>query len=206
MTIQWYRSLADILGPLQLPAGISLGALPSGLTPTVRRWSSPDLPDSLDWPLLADRDTTTSSSPAAQWMWDTNPSWSPTELTQKAFEAVHLPGAPRDYHFNLLHAYSRLWDLRRQHPEGLGFLEPLCLLDIQLCEAAADVAREERGPHNGYLSVPAFGYLVNLYRDEGYIVEAIEIAETAHRFGGQGIDLEELQERRVSLESEDAHG
>jgi hypothetical protein len=53
--------------------------------------------------------------------------------------------------------------------------------------------------------VDAFYRLVNLYENEGYLKEALEVARRAGRFNQAHHYFESLQERIARLEAEDAN-
>jgi len=105
-----------------------------------------------------------------------------TELTEQlryTHEALELPGTAHDYHFRLLGAYELLWSRRSLASWALNEVEKLCLLDLELIEAHPLDPGENFDLRE--VGQPAFNQLIQLYQREGYLVEAIEIAERAAR-------------------------
>jgi hypothetical protein len=72
-----------------------------------------------------------------------------------------------------------------------------------LLDARPDIVTNERGGKVWFLRVPAFGRLVFMYEREGFLREALEIAELASRFGQEEQRLAELRVRVARLEDEE---
>lgn len=121
----------------------------------------------------------TSQSPASAY--SSTESKNPSRVIQRCYEALELPGTSSDYHFVVLGALASAWSERRRQPDLYEEVEKLALLDIQIIE---------RGPSDDpemdlrTVSQPAFDRLVELYRGEGYLEDAIIIADRASRFLG----------------------
>lgn len=148
---------------------------------------------------------TTSQSPASAWATSGAEDDLWPNAVRKLYEALELPGSASDYHFALLRTTEVLWGRRRQDPEVLPELERLCLLDIMLLEARPEIARGETGDGQSYgLYVPAFGYLVRLYEQEGLIEDALDIARRGTALGQGPAEVERLKARLKDMEAEHA--
>lgn len=146
----------------------------------------------------------TSQSPTSDWA-TSGPEDAPwPDVVRRLHEALELPGSGSDYHFALLSTTDVLWGRCRQDPDVLPVLERLCLLDIKLLEARPEIARVEREDDESFgLHVPAFGYLIRLYEQEGMIEDALRIARRGTALGQRPADVERLEARLRDLEAED---
>jgi hypothetical protein len=115
-------------------------------------------------------------------------------------EVLELPGTLADYHFAIQKAHGALYGKRRH---SIGILEEfawLCLVDIRLVETYPEVIQSGESTYR----VTAFERLLSLYETEGYIYEAIEVAERGLACKQElSSRLEKLQERAANLKSED---
>jgi hypothetical protein len=124
-------------------------------------------------------------------------------VLRRVYETLELPGEPSDYHFALMGAYEAVWACRREAAGLLDEVEKLCSLDIRLIDARPDIVTNERGGKVSFLRVPAFGRLIFMYEREGFLREALEIAELASRFDQEEQRLAELRVRVARLEAEE---
>jgi hypothetical protein len=154
----------------------------------------------------------TSASPAQEWASRIEEDESSEAILQRLYEALELPGEAKDYHFAIQGSHSALWERyaeqrwRRTKDElwVLPVIERLCWLDIRLIEARPEIVTDERDGERIYYGVGAFNRLIDLYAAEGFIREALGVAERAARFGQGGLELEHLRQRLARLEAEDA--
>jgi hypothetical protein len=91
--------------------------------------------------------------------------------------------------------------MRLEHPEVLQEIERLCWLDIELVEAYPETLEYEPGK---CFRVSTFESLLHLYEREGYLHEAVAVAERGLRCG-QDLSgrLEDLRKRLTAMEAED---
>jgi hypothetical protein len=114
-----------------------------------------------------------------------------------------LPGVLTDYHFAIQGCVGRLWERRRDEPAVLKDVERLSFLDIQLVEAQPDLFDWDSGEKTSLPLIAAFSYLIRLYSREGYVREALEVANRAARLNQLQADRDALQNRFACLETED---
>jgi len=203
----WYPRLAEIPGIRYVPpSGIDRGRLRGvNAKPRIERYRS--VLDGTTHVSAMWGDT--SQSPAAAHgdaAADAGRPRNEAELNKRlrgAYEALELPGSAHDYHFKLLGAYQTLWSSRTLAAWALNEVERLCLIDIELIEAhpldpGEDFDLREVGQ-------PAFNQLIQLYQREGYLREAIQIAERAAHFlrrrPGQG-EPDDPQQHYLQLAEE----
>jgi hypothetical protein len=150
--------------------------------------------------------TSSSASPAKNWLSQPPPeSATPAEILQHLREVLELPGDASDYHFAIQGCFERLWTLRHRHALVVEEVETLCWLDIRLLEALPDTLRfEQAGGTFVYARSIAFERLVQLYERNGYLAEALDVAQRATRFHADDTILKPLLERLARIEAE--HG
>jgi hypothetical protein len=202
--IEWFRCFADV-------PGVNYAG-----DPQVRRASLPERDAkprphthtfdgeeivSLTWSL---KDGTTSSSPAARHGYAAGEL--PKDAAAEAFarllgEVLELPGTPSDYHFAILRCTDELWKRRREEPAVLPEIERLCLLDLALVEARPAAVSHERNGKQEFFRIPAFTYLIQLYEDNGFLGDAMEVGKRAIRYQ-QDVDVSALQARLDLVEAE----
>jgi hypothetical protein len=146
----------------------------------------------------------TSQSPAAAWASSGSPDASWSDRVTRLYETLELPGSGSDYHLAINSTVDALWDSRRQDPDVLPVLERLCLLDIKLIEAHPEIGQYANGENSFSLYAPAFGHLIRLYEREGYVKEALKVAQLGVALGQRPVDAERLEMRLRELEAEDA--
>lgn len=198
--------MGDIPGlDYEPPVPIDRTALPNhDAVPRIGRYGF-DGRESLSW----DYDEfSTSASPAHGVAFSDNDRELATKtVLRRLWEGLELPGEPSDYHFAIQTAAAALWGRRNAEPEVLESFEYLNLLDIRLIEAVPDAVRDEYADaHAGrseFYAVSAFSNLINLYSREGFVREALGVAEVAERFGQGEHAVAELQERLAALQAED---
>lgn len=127
-----------------------------------------------------------------------------SRLLKNVYEGLELPGEPSDYHFLIQGCANELWGRRRQEPEVLEKVERLCWLDIRLIEARLDAVSDEFSDEPRFYQVLAFAILINMYEREGFLHEALDVAERAARFGQVNEAQDRLLERIAAAEAEDA--
>lgn len=187
----WYRRLAEV------PGANYAGSLAVNRSQLPFVNCVPELAyGSLRWP-SADG---ISRSPAASHRCDTQDT--PGEVVKATQEALELPGEPRDYHFRVLGCIENLWRRRREDFSLLDQIEWFCWVDVQLVEAVPRVLKFGDGDHD-WARAPAFGHLVRLREQEGFVREALEVVERGQRLGQHFAGLERLQTRMAELEAED---
>lgn len=152
----------------------------------------------------------TSASPAASWITQPRKGESSAQTTlRQLYEVLELPGTLVDYHFAIQACCTKLWDwkTRRREPWVLLNLEKLCLLSIRLVNTFPDVITSDSDQKDvpQYYGVTAFWILIQLYKQEGYLHEAVEIARQAVNFDQQHEALNELLKRISQLEVEVEH-
>lgn len=203
---RWYRRLADVPGVGYAGnSSIDRGRLPGvNARPEVRTYEfGGKRHTSLSWPTA---DGSTSASPAQSW---TSPPRRGEQESDTALrhlhEALELPGVLSDYHFAIQQCCEMLWQHRLQTPHVLPALEELCMLDIRLIETYPEIIRFENRDHTvQYALVRAYGYLIRLYEREGYLHEALDLAQREARFRPDETRarVEELQRRIAAVSAE----
>jgi len=125
---------------------------------------------------------------------------SPQALLRRLEEALELPGELLDYHFAIQTCATSIYKMSPKHPEVLQDVERLCGLDIELVEAYPEIIEFEPGKR---FRVSTFESLLHLYEREGYLHEAMEVAERGLRCG-QDLSgrLEDLRARLAAMEAE----
>ncbi|MBS1676689.1 MAG: hypothetical protein JST08_04800 [Actinobacteria bacterium] len=154
----------------------------------------------------SDEEGETSATPAQQYRdGDFGEAKTVDEVLQQLGEALELPGNPSDYHFLIAAAQERLWKFRFREPKALAEIERLCFLDIELVRARPGIIAPYR-EGEPTLHMAVFESLNRLYSKEGYLTELQEVQRMAVEEFGQrkGPRLDEVQERLVVLEAEDA--
>ena len=132
---------------------------------------------------------------------DATPSTS--KFLQRLWEGLELPGRPYDYHVAIERAREGLWSRKLDEPEAVETVESLAWLDIRLvlaCPYAVLVQTSEGDQH--FYGVSAFDRLIRLYRTEGFMREALEVAELAERFSSSPKLLDDLRARLEAMRSE----
>jgi hypothetical protein len=204
--IKWFRSFAEVPSVeykgnpgLYHPQSSSHTPLPQSGYPAI----AGTYRDTLIWPMLFGTGTT-SASPVKQWTTQPREGESPAQTKlRQLYESLELPGELLDYHFAIQGCCSELWRLRREEPWVFAELERLCWLDIRLIQAYPNImqANNERE----FLLVTTLQYLISLYEQEGYLYEALQVAEIAAKFNQQGPALERIKLHIANLEAEGAN-
>lgn len=107
-----------------------------------------------------------------------------------------------DIHFAILHCCGTLWSQRKREPWVIKEIERLSLKDIDLVEKHSDIIFIQK---DMYAYVPAFKDLIALYEKEGYIEDALKIAEKAMKLNQNYLKnkYEELSLKVKRLHEED---
>ena len=118
-------------------------------------------------------------------------------------EALELPGSLSDYHFAIQRAAETAYKGRQEDPALIGEAERLWWLDVELVETHPSTVRR---PQDESYRVNAYERLVQLYEGEGYLTEAMEIAERGLASGQQHLSptAERLRANLAELEAEEA--
>ncbi len=203
--IRWFKSLADVSGVSYVtPHGIDRAALPGhdavpevfeyGFEGVERRglwWSTPD-------------GGKTSASPAQQRAYEDQEEATARDKVRRLREALELPGTVSDYHFAVQQAAETAYKERREDPPALvEEAERLWWLDIELIEAHPRTLEYSPGE---FYRVAAYERLARLYEGEGYLHEALEIAERGLGVGQEHLSpaVERLRANLAELEAEEA--
>lgn len=157
--------------------------------------------ESLWWP---EKQGGTSASPAHGRAFGDSRDVRASSMLQNVYEGLELPGEPSDYHFLIQSCASEMWKRRREEPEMLEEVERLCKLDIQLVQARPDAVSDQYSEQPTFYAILAFGILIDMYDREGQLAEALEVAESAARFGQAEKERIELKERIAAVENEDS--
>jgi hypothetical protein len=200
--MKWFRRLAEVPGiSYEGSARMNRNKLTGrNAKPTVETAEfSGEPPTYLSWPLSSDGFY---SSPVRRYSFGDAKETSPAELTRRIEEALELPGELADYHAAILAFCGAAYGARKAHPKLLQELVRFCLLDIDLVETYPESITfgDEQ-----YMHVPAFSILIGLYQREGYLEEALGIAERGLACK-QELEKQatELRERVAALQAEDA--
>lgn len=203
---EWFRRLAEVPGleyrgdpHVRRAKLVDHNAEPQRIISTIDE----EQHELLMW---ATGDGTTSMSPAARHAGlfrSDLPGQSIDEQLQRLAEVLELPGTLLDYHFAIQQCVEALWKLRRQNLGILPHIERLCCLDIALIRAQASTISFERQGEKEFFRVHAFSHLMDLYAQNGLLLEALALAQEAARFG-QDVDgaVSDLQTRWVQVEAE----
>ncbi len=204
--MQWYRRLAEVPG-VQYPGSPGIDRtrlLGYTLKPEIYRHNfNGRRSEQLSWP---DINGYGSSSASPAWNWSRQlqeEDISPKDLLHRLHEALELPGTSSDYHFAIQICCERLWQYRGDESWVLKEIERLCWLDILLLEATPDtLLLQMQDGSSTYAHSLAFERLIRLYERNGYLAEAIDVAQRATRFHADDSIVKPLQERLVRLEAE----
>lgn len=200
--IDWFRRFGDIPGvTYDTPSGLDPKKLPGyGVVPEIHDFEFEGKSRlTLSWPAKSGGG---SASPAHGRAFVDSREASSAEVLKNCFEGLELPGEPGDYHFLIQGCASALWGRRRQEPDVLNEVEKLCWLNIQLIQVRPDAVSDGFSDEPRFLHVSAFSILIDLYQREGFLREALDVAERAARYG-QLDTRDRLAERIAAVENED---
>lgn len=203
MTKKWFHRLAEVPGiGYRGRTDINRRQLPGhNSVPEVNRYTfDRRSEESLSWPIL---DGSTSASPAQRWETKPRKGETPSQtMLRQLWEALELPGTISDYQLAIQKCYNALWDARREEPGVLIEVEALCWLSIRLIEAYPTAFLYQAGDgEERFMGHGAYMTLVQLYEREGFLHEALEVAERLTLFDSN-FGLEELQTRLDMLQAE----
>ncbi len=123
-------------------------------------------------------------------------------LLRRLEEALELPGEARDYHFAMVAYCEEAYKRRREDPGVLEQVERFCAADIELVEACPEAAQNAA---DEFYLIPSYGRLVSLYEREGFLREALSVAERGLAHGQDlGRKVEALRAGIGALEAEDS--
>jgi hypothetical protein len=205
--IEWFRRLADIPEvDYEPPVTIERRSLPGhDFEPRVGTVGE-DEKESLWWPPIDRSVEQTTSAVVTQHLAPalTGDGVSGEALIRRLWEALELPGRPRDYHVALQNTAIQLSGRRhRAEPGAVRAAEQIALLDCRLVEMKPSCA--ERDDEDGGVSyVWSVGMLCDLYMREGFLAEALAFARKA-RPGADGTatHVRGLEARLEALRVED---
>ncbi len=123
------------------------------------------------------------------------------QARDRVLSALELPGEIMDYHFAIQHVADLLYKRRRAQPSQLALVEWLAWFDARLVEAHDHFFRISPGSDE-YLSVFSLDFLVRLHQREGYLHEALALAERFARFRLRVDIVTELRARVAALQGE----
>jgi hypothetical protein len=124
------------------------------------------------------------------------------QLVHWVWEGLEVPGEPSDYHFLLQGAVEQLWSRRREHPEGLRFVETFGYLDLVLIEAAPyAVALDPSDLSQGFARIASLSRVLTLLEREGALRDALALRRRAMRFD-EGFRSEALEAKVAALDEE----
>jgi hypothetical protein len=201
---EWFRRLADVpdVGYTADPR-VKRGRLPGHDTvPTISLHTFEGEPrEYLSWPMP---NGSTIQSPAGSYSAThlQDSAKSAEMLLQRLHETLELPGTVSDYHFAIQRCVEELWRHRQREPTVLQEVERLCWLDIRLIEARPETIVSPKKGDPTYFQILAFGHLVDLYSGEGFLREALEVAERGIRLH-QKTPMAELRERLARMDTEE---
>ncbi len=202
MGAEWFQRLGDIPGlDYTSPLVVDRTALPRyDAEPEIRRYELGDGPRTfLSWGFEPDENlpgaSTSRHAPATAHLrealedgWRGEEFWPTERLLQRLFEALELPGEGEDYHRALTQVQRALAPRKLAEPDILDVLESLASLDVRLL-LAYPAAVTSHVPEGGqvFLGNSGFNDLIQLYRREGFLRDALELAELEQQhFPGNG--------------------
>jgi hypothetical protein len=202
----WFPRFAEIPGiKYEPPENLDFSRLPDrGKVPEISYYNfDGKRHKSMMWSYGA---TSSSASPAKEWKTTPRPGENEAKtLLRQLYETLELPGTLSDYHFALQHTHDDLRNYIGQESWVLSEIEKLCLLNIQLFDKHPETIMYETDEGTRFFGVTAFHTLLDIYENEGYLREALEVAKIAARFNYGRELIEELEERIKLLESEDEY-
>jgi hypothetical protein len=207
VSVEWFSRIADVpnIG-YEGSSDVKRSKLKgSDAIPEIRAYDfEGQRQEDLWWP--STRDGGSGSSPAKEHALALPHDASIQSVLRHLQETLELPGKPEDYHFAIQGAAQLLWQRRKEEPAILDEVERLCWLDIRLIEAQPQAVTNEfrRQGEPAYYQILAFGILLRLYEREGFLHEALAVAELAEKFEQPGSKVEALRQRLARLEAEDA--
>ncbi len=130
---------------------------------------------------------------------------SSSQALQWVEETLELSGTPSDYHYGLLVSCNLLYKGRHEDPGVLQEVERFCLVDVNLVERYPGIIEDEFSP-GSFAHADTFDRLIRIYEQEGYLHEALEMAERGLRAGQERLESRaiRLRERLGAIKAEDA--
>lgn len=202
--IRWFRNLASVPGSsYATPPGLDRAALPGyDSIPQLSEYEFDDQTRrSLRWPMS--NGGVTSTSPAQQRAYENRKEETARDRLRRLQEALELPGTVADYHFAIQHAAETIYQGRRGDSALVEEAERLWWLDVELIEAHPYAVEHRSGE---FYWIASYDYLVRLYEGEGYLHEALKIAERGIGAGQDNLSaaVERLRANLAELEAEEA--
>lgn len=197
---RWFRCFAEVPGVGYTGDAQRRARLPDrNVVPSVHEFAFDGEPTiSLSWPTP---EGSTSASPAHRLAFDDFRDEPTPLLRERVLNALELPGEVMDYHFALQTVAEALFRRRRREPLNLPLVEWLAHLDARLVETHEPLFRVSPQSED-YLSVFALDFLVRLHEREGFLHEALALAERFARFRPRFDTVSALRARVASLRAE----
>jgi hypothetical protein len=197
MGAEWFRRLGDMPGVDYAPTvPVDRAGIPGhDVQPEVRPYRNirgeEDMLVSWDW-------GTSDWAPVRQHLERVNETTPTPQVLKRLSEALELPGEPRDYHWVLGSALERLWARRATEPEVLVTVESLAWVHVRLALAFPRecwiLFRPLDESTDRYRRPAGFETLLRLYRTEGFLRIAFQVAELeARHFPVAGDELADLR-------------
>jgi hypothetical protein len=125
------------------------------------------------------------------------------DIIERLWKGLELPGRPYDYHAAIQRVREMLFSRRLAEPEVMETVESLAWLDIRLVLACPYAVLVETGDGDEHFyGMSAFDALIRLYLTEGFMPEALEVAELAERFPSPAKRMVDLRTRLETLRGE----
>lgn len=207
---QWFKRFADVPGLEYRPnPGVHSEHLPlHNAHPRITYYDYENQRrESYFWP-TSNPNQETSRAPAANWETKPLPGEPPTyTVLRQLWERLELPGGLSDYHFAIQECCRELRqpEYTKPNPEVLNEIEQLCWLDIRLVETYPAIITNQYKGQTTYFPGTCYQVLISLYEREGYLQEALSVAERQARFAADtdGV-LRRLREKIAALEAEES--
>lgn len=143
-----------------------------------------------------------SASPAHERAFVDSRDASTDTVLRHVYEGLELPGEPSDYHFLIQGCAEQLWSRRRDEPNIVAEVEKLCWLDIKLVQVCPDAVSDEYSEERRFYAILAFPRLIEIYEREGFLAEALAVADVAVRYGQCEDARQRVVERIAAVEAE----
>ena len=203
---KWFPRFAEIPGiNYETPKNLEFAYLPGrGKTPEISYYDfDGKRRQSIMWKY---GDIRSGASPAREWKTVSREGESEaSKLVRQIYEILELPGTLSDYHFALQRTHDDLNGFIGREAWILTEIEKLCLLNARLLDTHPETISYENDQGIHYFRVTALNKLIKLYETEGYLHDALEIAQIAVKFGYGDEVVDELENKIKLLEEEDNH-
>jgi hypothetical protein len=210
----WYRRMGDIPGlDYSPPVRVNRETLPGhDREPEIREiealpgeyWSFLSWPGMVEEPPGPDDDPEEGpayrplDSPPREHLTDAldDASIATDMLVGRLWEALELPGGPEDYRSALDRVCERLEERKLTEPSVLQTVESIAWLAVRLATACRDIAIADKWSNVGFRT------LIDLYRGEGFLREALEVAELERPFLSDPYMIDDFEGRLETIRGE----